>query len=179
MSTSSVIEFFNQDFSRADLISLAALAVAGLSAIYARRQSEEARKARLSAQKEARRPQRLEVYRAMQEYCRYCSTYYTAYLSGGTTGTRDLAGQISSFEREMEKAAIHDMPEVVAESKLLQSMGWRLQRHIDRLGMQPTVIARGTEAKSDEQGVHDLVDLFAKRRAALREVFASYLESLS
>jgi len=175
---SAIFDLLSQDFSRADLIALAALAVAGLSAVYARRQSEEARKSRLSSLKEARRPQRLEVLRAMQTFCHYCSTYYTAYLAGTATGTRDLMSRITSFEREMEEAAIYDMPQVAAESKLLQSMGIRLQRHLDRLGMQLTVIQRGTEAKADEEAVQTLVDEFAARQASLRDVFAPFLHEV-
>lgn len=174
---SAILEFLGQDFSRADLIALAALAVAGASAIYAKRQSDEARKSRLSAEKEARRPQRLEVYHTMEDYCRYCSKYYTAYLQGDTTGTRDLSARIGDFKRAIEHGAIYDMPSVAAQAKLLESMGLQMQRHLDRLGNQPTVIQRGTEAKDDERAVESLVDNFEDQRKALRSVFAPYLHT--
>ena len=174
---SAFLDFLGQDFSRADLIALAALAVAGLSAVYARRQSNEARKSRLSAEKEARRPQRLELYRTMEDYCRYCSKYYTTYLQGETTGTRNLTARISDFKRAMEHGAIHDMPGVAAQAKLLDSMGWQMQRHLDRFGNRTTVMQRGTEAKDDERAVENLVESFEEQRKALRGVFAPYLHT--
>jgi hypothetical protein len=176
---SALLDFFGQDFSRADLIALAALAVSGLSAIYARRQSREATKSRLSAEKEARRPQRLELYRTMEDYCRYCSKYYTAYLQGETTGTRDLTARIGEFKRAMEHGATYDMPGVAAQAKLLESLGWQMQRHLDRLGNQPTVIQRGTEAKDDVRAIENLVERFEEERKALRSVFAPYLHTNS
>jgi len=175
MTTSTLYDFITSDISRADLIALAALAVASLSAVYAGRQAEEARRTRLSAQKEARRPQRLEILQTMQDYCSYCGKYYTLYLGDETNGSTQLTARIEVFAQQMEAAAIYDMPGVAAESKLLQSMGWQLQRHLGRLGAQPTVIRRGTEAKGDERMVQELVEKFAARRQGLREVFAPYL----
>jgi hypothetical protein len=172
-----LVDYFTQDFSRSDLIALAALGVAALSAIYAKRQSKEARKARISAEREARRPQRLEIFQAMEEYCRYCGTYYTAYLQGEVTGTRNLAVRIEEFRRTIAHGAINDMPPVAAEFKVLESLGWQMQRHIDRLGIQPTVIQRGTEAKEDERKVEEIVLQFDAHRQGLSKVFSSYLNA--
>jgi hypothetical protein len=179
MSSTPLFDFFREGFARSDLIALCALAVAGLSALYARRQSREARMSRLSAEREARRPQRLELFREMESFCRYCSTYYTAYLAGSVTGTRDLSQRISEFRLAMDRGAIYDMPEVAANSKLLESMGNQLQRHLARLGAQPTVMVRGTESKEDEQKVSDICERFALERQRLREVFAPYLHAPS
>lgn len=179
MLSSSLLEFFGQDFARADLIALCALAVSGLSAIYARRQSQEAKKSRLSAEREARRPQRLKVYIEMDDLCRFCSTYYTRYLGGMVTGTRDLTEHLSRFRIAMDRGAIYDMPEVAAHSELLESMGNELQRHIGRLGHQPTVMQRGTDAKADEQTVSDIAKRFEAQRQKLRDIFAPYLHTNS
>ena len=178
-STSPVLEFIAQDFTRADLIALAALGVAGLAALYAGRQAEEARKSRLSAEREARRPQRLEIFREMEDYCRYCSMYYTAYLQGTVPGTRELTARIGRFKKAMDQGAIFDMPAVVDTSKQLQSMGWRMQRHLDRLGQQASVIAQATEATKDAIAVEELVESFDKQRTELLSVFAPYLHAKS
>jgi len=82
-STSPLLEFFAQDFIRADLIAMAALGVAGLSALYARRQADEARKSRLSAEREARRPQRLEIYRELAAFTQFMTEDYNALTAEG------------------------------------------------------------------------------------------------
>jgi len=79
------------------------------------------------------------------------------------------------IEREIEAAAIQDMPDVLGEYEGLRAMSLQLQRHIDRLGIQPTVMQRGTEAKADEQAVHELVDKFAQRKLGLHRIFSGYL----
>ena len=174
-STSSILEFLAQDFTRADLIALAALGVAGLSVLYARRQANEARKTRLSAEREARRPQRLEIFRELEDYCRYCSTYYTLYLLGTVPGTRDLVARIETLKVKMDQGAIFDMPEVVGVSNNVQAMGWRMQRHLDRIGQQSSSPTSATAVAKDVTAVEDLVDSFAKQRSELNKVFAPYL----
>ena len=178
-STSQLIEFFAQDFTRADMIAMAALGVAGLSALYARRQADEARKSRLSAERDARRPQRLEIYREMEEYCRYCSTYYTVFLQGTVPGTRELTARIDRLKTAMEQGAIFDMPAVAEASKKLQNMGWKMQRHLDRIGQQARVVASATEAAKGATAVEELVESFEKQRKELRSVFAPYLHANS
>lgn len=173
----NILEFLAQDFTRADLISLAALGIAGIAAIYARRQSEEARKSRLSAEKEARRPQRLEVFREMEAFCRYCGSYYTLYLQGTVPGTRNLVARTNDFKEKMDQAAISDMPRIRALSGELATMGWAMQRHLDRLGNQCTVVNRGTDNIADQEAVQALVDKFEAKRLELDEAFSAYLHS--
>lgn len=177
MSSTSLLEFFAQDFTRADLIALAALGLAALSALYARRQAEEARKGRLSAERDARRPQRLEVFREMEDYCRYCSEYYTVYLQGTVPGTRELAARIDRFKTAMDHGVIFDMPAVADTSKQLQAMGWKMQRHLDRIGQGSNVAPKGTEAEKDATVVEELVELFEKQRTELHSSFAPYLHA--
>lgn len=178
-SASPLLEFIAQDFSRSDLIAMAALGVAGLSALYTRRQADEARKSRLSAEREARRPQRLEIYRELEEYCRYCSTYYTAYLQRTVSGTRELTARIDRLRTAMEQGAIFDMPAVSETSRQLQNMGWKMQRHLDRIGDQAIVFSSAMEAAKDATEVEKLVELFEKQRKELRNVFALYLDANS
>jgi len=178
-STPPLLEFIAQDFTCADLIAMAAVLVAGLSALYARRQADEARKSRLSAERGARRPQRLEIYREMEEYCRYCSSYYTAYLQRTVPGTRDLTARIDRLKTAMEQGAIFDMPTVAEASEQLQGMGWKMQRHLDRIGHQARVGSSATEAAKDATAVEELVESFEKQRKELRNVFAPYLHANS
>jgi hypothetical protein len=172
---STLYDFFSQDFSRADLIALGALGVAALSAVYARRQSIEATKARISSQREARRPQRLQVLSAMQDFARFCTQYYTRYLQGQTNGTRGLVDEIEHFRTSMEKSAIYDMPAVVAKAKLLESTAWRLQRSLDRLGAPTIEMATRATEKPDDAEIHEVIDVFASQATQLRDIFAPYL----
>jgi hypothetical protein len=96
-------DFLSQDISRADVIAVGALLVGLLSAIYARRQSIEAKATRLAAVKESRRPQRVEVFRLSVAFCAFCGRYYTLYLSRMTKGTRELVAEIESFRWEIEQ----------------------------------------------------------------------------
>ena len=169
------MDFITQDLLRADVIALGALLVGCLSAVYARRQSVEAAKARIAATRESRRPQRLEVFRAMVEFCAFCGRYYTMYLMNATKGTRDLVSEIESLRWQMEQRGPLEMPDVAAEIKALESMAWRLQRHLDRLGSQAAVVQSGTTARADEIAVQELSDTFATKRNSLQQVFAPYL----
>ena len=66
-SWSTTDDFLAQDAQRADIIAMGALFLGCLAAMYARRQSEEAKKARISAELASRLPHRLDAFRAMNE----------------------------------------------------------------------------------------------------------------
>lgn len=171
---SLLTEFISQDLQRSDVIALGALLVGCLSAIYARRQADEARKSRIAAITESRRPVRLELLRATLDFCLYCGRYYTLFLMNAVNGTRDLVAEIDSFKLEVEQHGPLEMPNVEAEIKALQSMAWNLQRGLDRLGIQSSVIANGA-CSSDETAVQRFVDEFAARRKGLHALFRPYL----
>jgi len=81
-----------------DLIALAAMLVAGLSALlYARHARDEARR----ANDIALRPLRVEIYQSMKEFAHFCSTYRTLQHVGSVNGTRDLVEHIESFKWEI------------------------------------------------------------------------------
>jgi hypothetical protein len=167
--------FLAQEFTRADLVSIAALLVALLAAVYTRRQSVEATKSRLASQRESRRPQRLEVLREMREFCSYCGKYYTLYLHGRTNGTRDLVASTLAFHEAIENAAISDMPAVAAEAKLLESRAWSLQRLLDRLGAPTIDMAEDVRLKPTLNEIENLMDLIAAQSSQLSNIFAPYL----
>jgi hypothetical protein len=169
------VDFLTQDLLRADVIALGALLVGCPSAVYARRQSVEATRTRIAATRESRRPQRLEVFRSMVEFCAFCGRYYTMYLMNVPKGTRDLVSEIESFRWQMEQRGPLEMPSVEAETKTLVSMAWRLQRHLNNLGTQSAVVQTGIADPVNEAAVQELSDEFAAKRVSLQQVFAPYL----
>jgi hypothetical protein len=168
-------DFLSQDISRADVIAVGALLVGLLSAIYARRQSIEAKATRLAAVKESRRPQRVEVFRLSVAFCAFCGRYYTLYLSRMTKGTRELVAEIESFRWEIEQLGPLEMPEVETEIEKIQAMAWQLQRNLDKLGQQATLTQSAVAASATVTVIEQLVDLFAEKRVLLRTTFAPYL----
>lgn len=92
-----------------------------------------------------------------------------------TVGTRDLVAELESFKWGMEQAAVYEMPDVAAKTKLLESWAWGLQRHIDRLGRQSDVVRSGTVALADQTKVQELSDSFAIARTTLKTLFVPYL----
>ena len=168
-------DFLSQDISRADVIAIGALLVGLLSAIYARRQSIEAKTTRLATIKESRRPQRVEVFRLTIAFCAFCGRFYTLYLSQMTKGTRDLVVEIESYRWEIEQLGPLEMPEVESEIKNLQAMAWNLQRNLDRLSKQATVAQSAIAASSAVTAIEQLVDSFSEKRESLRKIFAPYL----
>lgn len=171
-------DFLSQDISRADVIAFGALLVGLLSAIYARRQSIEAKAARLASIKESRRPQRVEVFRLTIAFCAFCGRYYTLYLSKMTKGTRDLVAEIESYRWEIEQLGPPEMPEVESEIKNLLAMAWNLQRNLDRLGHQDAEAQSASTASATVTAIEQLVDSFAEKRVSLRTTFAPYLNAL-
>ena len=168
-------DFLSQDISRADVIAVGALLVGLLSAIYARRQSIEAKATRLAAVKASRRPQRVEVFRLTIAFCAFCSRYYTLYQSQMTKGTRDLVAEIESYLWEIEQLGPLEMPDVETEIKTVQAMAWQLQRNLDKLGHQATVAQSAIAASAAVTAIEQLVDSFAEIRVSLRSTFAPYL----
>ena len=114
----------------------------------------------------------------MLEFCAFCGRYYTRYLMKSVVGTRDLIAELESFSWQIEQYGPLEMPKVEAEVKTLESMAWRLQRSLDRLGRQSSVIEIGIGSEADENAVHELVDAFAAKRRALRDVFKPYLSDV-
>lgn len=175
MIIAEILDFLTKDFGRADIVAFAALVISAISARYTHRQVGEARKSRLSLEMESRRPQRLQIYAEIEEFCRYCSEYYTAYLQRLVPDTRSLVSRIEKFRLMMERNVLDDMPEVEALSKQLQSMGWKMQRHLDRIGYDARSTPSLTQTARDVTAVEEIVDSFEKYRQSLRSVFAPYL----
>lgn len=177
---SQLTDLIGSDFSRSDLLSLAALAVAWLSAVYARRQSQEARRTNQITVHEARRPHRLAVYRALVQFSLYCSKYVTLNHIGEVSGSRELVSSIDRFKWEVAQEGELDMPEVDALVKQLVNQAWKIQRLIDRLEPEQ-VRADSTvdQLRALEDELHELHDWVGRQPSNIKTLFARYLGEAS
>ena len=157
-----------------DLIAYAAALVALLSALYARHTRDAARQANDIAFQNGLRPFRLEVYRSMQDFAHYCSTYRTLWHLGAVKGTRDLVGRIESFKWEIEHQGPLAMPSVEAKVTEFQKKAWQMQRLLDRLPAGQNN-PEDRAYQSGEENMDGLVEWFANERKELNATFQPYL----
>jgi hypothetical protein len=158
-----------------DLIALGAMAVAGLSALYARHARDASRRANEIAVHFHLRPLRLAVYQSMKQFVHYCSTYRTLQCIGNVNGTRELVDQIENFKWEIEQHGPLDIPVIEEKVSELQKKGWQLQRVLDRIaGVQNTPADRAYDTA--EENVDGLIDWFANEHRTLKVLFRPYLE---
>ena len=157
-----------------DLIAIAAVLVAFLSALYARDARETAQRANKIAVRSNLRPSRLEVYRAMQEFAHYCSTYRTLWHLGAVKGTRDLVGRIDSFKWEIEQQGPLAMSSVESKITEFQNKAWQIQRLLDRLSVGQNN-PEDRAYQSGEENMDGLVEWFANERKELKVTFQPYL----
>src|SRR3972149_722439 len=133
-----------------DLIALAAVLAALLSALYARHARDTARRANDIAIHQNLRP------------------------VGAANGTRYLVAQIDSFKWEIDHHGPLAMPDVESKASDLEKRAWRLQRLLDRIaGGQNNPHDPGYATAEDN--VHGLVDWFANEHRDLRKLFQPYL----
>ena len=157
-----------------DLIAYAAALVALLSALYARHTRDAARRANDIAVQNGLRPFRLEVYRSMQDFAQYCSTYRTLWHIGAVKGTRDLVGRIESFKWEIEQQGPLAMPAIETKVTEFQNKAWQMQRLLDRLAAGQNN-PEDHAYQSGEENMDGLVEWFADERKKLRTTFQTYL----
>lgn len=157
-----------------DLLAGAAALVALLSALYARHTRDAARKANEIAVQNSLRPFRLEVYRSMQDFAHYCSTYQTLWHLGAVKGTRDLVGKIESFKWEIEQQGPLAMPTVKFKVNEFQNKAWQMQRLLDRLPAGQNNPEDGAY-NSGEDNLSGLIEWSAKERKKLKTTFQPYL----
>lgn len=159
-----------------DLIALAALSIAVLSALYARQARDAARRANELTAHYNLRPLRLVAYKLMKEFIHFCTTYRTLWLPEPVHGTRDLVEHIETFKWEIDRLGPLVMPDVEKKAVELQNMAWQLQRVLDRL-------AAGQNKPADqsydtaEHNLDGLVDLFANEHLGLKALFQPYLDN--
>lgn len=157
-----------------DLIALAAVLAAVLSALYARHARDAARRANNIAVHHNLRPLRLAVYQSMKEFAHYCSTYRTLQQVRAVNGTRDLVEHIESFKWEIDQHGPLAMPDIEGKAAEFQNKAWQLQRILDRIaGGQSNPLDRAYD--SAEENLDGLVDWFANEHRQLRTSFQPYL----
>jgi hypothetical protein len=159
--------------STTDLIAIAALLVAVLSAVYARGARDAANHANEISVRESLRPLRLQAFQAMHHFALYCSMYWTLYHMGEINRSKELTSSISTFEWEIKQHGHLGMVDVEEKAKQLVKNAWKMQRLVDRIvGGQTNPHDR--EYETAEDNIHGLVDWFAKENDELQALFEPY-----
>jgi hypothetical protein len=158
-----------------DWISLIAICVAILSALYARRAVKEAYRANEIAMHNELIPYRLAVYNSMKNFLKFCFTYRTMQSLGKVKGTRDLVAKIGEFKGEVDQHGPLSMPEVEKKIEEILNKAWQFQRVLDRLaGPDPKPI--DSAYSSAEDNMDGLNDWFASEEKESRKLFEPYLK---
>ena len=158
-----------------DWISLIAICVAILSALYARRGVKEAHRANEVAVHNKLIPYRLAVYTIMKNFLKFCSTYRTMQSLGMVQGTRDLVAKIDEFKREVDQHGLLSMPEVEKKIEEILNKAGQFQRVLDRLaGTDPKPV--DSAYSSAEDNMDGLIDWFASEEKESRKLFEPYLK---
>lgn len=158
-----------------DLITIAAVLAALLSALYARHARDAARQANDISVHQTLRPLRLAVYQSMKQFSHFCTTYRTLQHVGAVKGTRDLVEQLEIFKWEIDQHGPLAMPDVEDKASQFEKKAWQMQRLLDR-------IAGGQNNPHDpaydsaEENLDGLVDWFATEHRQLRILFQPYLD---
>ena len=157
-----------------DLIALAFMLVAVLSALYSKHASNAARRANDIAVHQNLRPLRLAVYRSMNDFAHFCSTYRTLQHLKSVNGTRDLVERIESFKWEIGQHGPLKMPSIENKATEFQIKARQLQKILDRVaGGQSNPLDQSFN--SAEENLDSLVDWFANERRELKSSFQTYL----
>ena len=158
-----------------DLITLAAVGVAILAAIYARRAARHAQRANAITVHNALHPHRLAVFTALVEFLHFCSTYRTLQSVGNVKGTNDLMTRLDRFKWEVAQHGPLDMPEVEKVTKETTTKACQLQRSLGQLG-EPSDSRADAEYFAEEDRMHELLDWFASQEKQAPSVFEPYLK---
>ena len=162
--------------SSTDLIALAALSVAGLSAIYSRRAHKAAERANEIATRESLRPLRLQAFQAMHHFSHYCSTYWTLYHMGEVRRSRELTARINTFKWEIAQHGHLGMPDVEEKAERFVQGAWKMQRLVDRIdGGQNS--PHDPKYATAEENMDALVDWFAEENRELKSLFQPHLSA--
>lgn len=159
-----------------DLIAVAALLAALLSALYARHARDTARRANDISVHQTLRPLRLAVYQSMKQFSHFCTTYRTLQHVGAVKGARDLVEQIESFKWEIDQHGPLAMPDVENKASQFEKKAWQMQVLLDRIAggqHNPHDSAYG----SAEENLDGLLDWFATEGRQLKTLFQPYLDA--
>jgi len=158
-----------------DLIAIAAVLAALLSALYARHARDVARRANDISIQQTLRSLRLAVYQSMKQFSHFCTTYRTLQHVGAVNGTHDLIEQIESFKWEIDQHGPLAMPDVEDRASQFDKKAWQMQRLLDRIsGGQNN--PHDPIYNSAEDNLNGLVDWFATEHRQLKTLFQPYLD---
>jgi hypothetical protein len=158
-----------------DLIALAAIGVALLSALYARRAAGHAQRANEIAVQIALRPSRLALFTSIVEFLHFCSTYRTLQSIGQVKGSADLVTRLDRFKWEIAQHGPIEMPKVEDLIQETNNKAWQLQRLSDRLG-GPDPKPLDSAFPTAEENLDGLMDWFALQEKGVPTLFEPYLK---
>lgn len=158
-----------------DIIALIATCFAGLSALYARQSSEQARQANQIAARNALKPGRLAAFTALVDFLHFCSTYRTLQSMGKVKDTTALVARLERFKWEAAQRNHLDMPEVEKVTEKTCAKAWQLQRTLDRLG-EPNAPRMELDCIAEDDKLDELVDWFVAQEKEATALFEPYLK---
>lgn len=162
-------------------ISIIAVLLAAVSALYTKRASDEARNAnKVSreaneiARNQALRADRLALYNLMREFAFYCSRYTTHLSLGNHDGSRDLMIKIDRFRDAAERLGplgIDDSDDIL---RGMRGNAGEMQRLIDRT-QAGQIESQKPEYADTEDHLSHISEWFDEQRKELEQVFEPYL----
>jgi hypothetical protein len=156
------------------LISLLSCVIAFVSACYARKSRDIAKKANRISIHHDLKPARLAVYNRLRDFADYCGKYYTLQHVKVVEGTNDLCNRIAELKWEIDSYGPLDMKDIEVKAEEFQKKAWQLQRVLDRLnGKDRSSLDK--EYENIKDNLYGLIDWFAKERNDLKQLVEKYL----
>lgn len=162
-------------------ISIIAVLVAALSALYTKRASDEARKANKVSREaneisrnQALRADRLALYNLMRDFALYCSRYTTHLSLGNHDGSRDLMIELDRFKDAAERLGPLEIDESEDFLRRMQGNAGEMQRLIDRIQVGQ-LDSRMPEYEDAKDHLSHISEWFAEQRKDLEKMFEPYL----
>lgn len=162
-------------------ISIIAVLLAALSALYTKRSSDEARmankvstEANEIARNQALRADRLALYNLMVDFAMYCSRYTTHLDLGNYDGSRDLMIELDRFRDAVERLGPLGIDESEGLLRRMRGNAGEMQRLIDRI-QAGQLESRTPEYKDAEDHLSHISEWFSEKRTDLNQMFEPYL----
>lgn len=162
-------------------IAVLAVLVAGLSALYTRRASIEAKnankvssEANSIASNQALRADRLALYNLMRDFCLYCSGYYTHLCLGNVDRSRDLMIELDRFSDSVERLGPLDIEGSAKLFRTMRGNAGEMQRLVDRI-QAGHLESRKPEFEDAKDHLSHITEWFATKSRELSQVFEPYL----
>lgn len=157
------------------ITSLLSCVIALVSAFYARKSRDIAKKTNDISMHYNLKPTRLAVYNTLRDFADYCCKYYTLICIQAVKGTHELSNRIVELKWEIGSYGPLGMADVEEKAKELQNKAWQLQRVLDRLnGKDRSPMDK--QYNDIEKNLHGLTDWFANEKDNLMQLFEKYLK---